>query len=70
MQAEAVRLGAQGRGGFVVPAGHGAQAEHLLSGARPQRDAIGARGRLQGRERVSRIEVGQVSHALLFEQMA
>ena len=47
MQAEAVRIGAQARGGFVVPAGHGAQAQHPLSGARPQRDAIGARGRLQ-----------------------
>ena len=47
MQAEAVRFGAQGRRGFLVPAGHGSQAQHLLSGARPQRDAIGARGRLQ-----------------------
>jgi hypothetical protein len=70
MQAEAVRLGAQGRGGFLLPAGHGAQAQHLLSGARPQRDAIGARGRLQGRERVIGIEVGQVPHALLLDQMA
>jgi hypothetical protein len=34
MQAEAVRIGAQARGGFVVPAGHGSQAQHLLSGAR------------------------------------
>jgi threonine dehydrogenase-like Zn-dependent dehydrogenase len=25
-----------------VPAGHGAQTQHLLSGARPQRDAIDA----------------------------
>ena len=46
MQAEAVRIGAQARGGFVVPAGHGAQAQHLLTGARPQRDAIAAGGRL------------------------
>jgi hypothetical protein len=44
MQVEAVRIGAQGCRGFVVPAGHCAQAQHLLSGARPQRDAIGARG--------------------------
>jgi len=42
MQAELVRIGAQGRRGFLGPAGHGAQAQHLLSGARPQRDAIGA----------------------------
>ena len=47
MQAELVRIGAQGRRGFLGPAGHGAQAQHLLSGARPQRDAMGARGRLQ-----------------------
>ena len=37
MQAEAVRLGAQARGSFPVPAGHGAQAQRLLSGARSQR---------------------------------
>ena len=43
VQAEAVRFGAQ-RPRVFVPAGHGAQAQHPLSGARPQRDAIGARG--------------------------
>jgi len=47
MQAEAVRVGAQGRRGFLVPAGHGSQAQHLLSSARPQSDAIRARGGLQ-----------------------
>lgn len=47
MQAEAVRIGAQARGDFVIPAGHVAKAQRLLSGARPQRDSIGARGRLQ-----------------------
>ena len=47
VQAEAVRVSSQGCGGFLVAAGHGAQAQHPLSGARPQRDAIGARGRLQ-----------------------
>ena len=41
-----------------------------MSGARPQRDAIGARGRLQGHERVMRIDVGQVGHASLFDQIA
>jgi len=40
VQAEAVRIGAQGRRGFLVPAGHGAQAQHLLSGARPQRSLL------------------------------
>ena len=47
MQAEAVRFSAQRLRFFLVPARHGAQVQHLLSGARPQRDAIGARGRLQ-----------------------
>jgi nitronate monooxygenase len=50
VQAEAVRIGAQRRRGFFVPAGHRSQAQHFLSGARPQRDAIGARGRLQRRQ--------------------
>lgn len=62
MQAEPVPLGAQACVGFVVPTRRGSQAQHLLSGARSQRDAIRARGRLQGRERVIRIEVGQVGH--------
>ena len=44
MQAEAVRIGAQRPRGFLVPAGHRAQAQYLLSGARPQRDAIGLQG--------------------------
>jgi len=33
--------------GFLVPSGHRLQTQYLLSGARPERDAIGARGRLQ-----------------------
>ena len=70
MQAEAVRVGAQAHRGFLIPARHGAQAQHLLSGERPQRDAIAARGGLQGRERVIRIDVGQVTHALLLDKMA
>ena len=55
---------------LLVPAGCGAQAKHLMSGARPQRDAIGARGRMQRRERVIGIDVGQVTHALLLDKMA
>ncbi len=34
MQAKAVRFGAQGRRGFLVPAGHRSQGQHLLSGTR------------------------------------
>ena len=51
-------------------AGPGTQAQHLLSGARPQGDAIRARGRLQCPEGIIGIHVGQVGHALLFEQVA
>ena len=43
MQAEAVRIGAQGHR-YCVPAGHGAQVQYLQSGARPQRNSLGARG--------------------------
>ena len=70
MPAEAVRIGAQRRRGFLVPAGYDSQAQHLLSGARPNRDAIGARGRLQCNQRIIRISVGYVAHALLLDQMA
>lgn len=59
MQAEAVRLDAQACGGFVVPSRRGSQAQPLLPGTRPQRDAVGAGGRLQGRERVIGIEVAR-----------
>jgi hypothetical protein len=55
MQAEAVRIGAQVRRGFLIPAAHRSQAEHLLSGARPQGDAIGARGSLDFFEHRARI---------------
>ena len=70
MQAEAVRISAQGHRISFVPARYGSQAQHLLSRARPQRDAIGAGGGLQGRERVIGIDVGHVGHALLFDQIA
>ena len=46
------------------------QCEHLVPGAWPKGDAIGARGRLQGRERVVATDAGQVGHGLLFDQMA
>ena len=47
VQAEPMRIGAQGRRVFFRPAGHRSQAQHPLSGARPQRDAISARRGLQ-----------------------
>jgi hypothetical protein len=47
MQVEAVRIGAQAVRDLLVPAGHRAQAQHLLSGARTQHDPVRARGRLQ-----------------------
>ncbi len=44
MQGEAVRIGAQARRGFLVPARHGSQARHLQSGTRPQRSRSLPRG--------------------------
>ena len=70
MQTEAVRIGAQcWRGGFAAT-GDGLQAQHLVSGARPKGDSIRAGGGLQGLERVIGIDVGHVSHALLFDEIA
>ena len=59
------RNGAQGCGGFHVPARYGSQAQYLLSGTRPQRDAIRARGRMQRRERVIGIDVDQAEDGSL-----
>ena len=56
--------------GILVTACYSLQAQHLLSGTRSQGDSIRARGRLQGLERVVRIDVCQVGHALLFDQIA
>jgi len=60
---------AQGRGGFPVAAGNSAQAQHLLPGAWPQRDVIRARGRLRRQQRIIRIDVAYIPHALLFDQI-
>jgi hypothetical protein len=65
-----VRIGALCWHGGFASTGDGLQAQHLLSGARPKGNAVGARGGLQGPERVIRIDVGQVAHALLFDEIA
>ena len=71
MEAEAVRIGAKaGSAGFPVAAHHGAQTQHLLSGTRIEGDSIGARGGLQGLERVIGSDVGEVGHPLLFNEIA
>ena len=70
MQAETVRFGAQGCRGFLIPAGHRSQTQHLLSGTRIEGDSIGARGGLQGLERVIGSDVGEVGHPLLFNEIA
>ena len=46
------------------------QAEHLLPRARPQGDAVSARGRLQRCERVIAIELGEIGHAFFFDERA
>jgi hypothetical protein len=47
MEAKAVRVGTQLRGGWPVCARHALQTQHFLSRPWPKRDAVGARGRLQ-----------------------
>ena len=70
VQAEAMRIGAQGWCGRLTSAGDGLQAQHLLSRAWPQGNAVGARGRLQGRERLIGLDAGQITHALLLDEHA
>ena len=70
MQAEAVRVDAARLLGVGRPAGDGLQAQYFLPGVRPQRNAVGAGGRLQGRERAIGLGLGQVAHALLFDEVA
>ena len=47
MEAKAVRVGTQLRGGWPVCARHALQTQHFLPRPWPERDAVGARGRLQ-----------------------
>src|SRR3954447_1457404 len=67
MQAETVRVDAARLLGVGRPAGDGLQAQYLLPCGWPQRNAIGAGGRLQGRERAIRLGLRQVGYALLFD---
>ncbi|MEO5862396.1 MAG: hypothetical protein ABIQ03_08035 [Burkholderiales bacterium] len=67
MQAEAVRVGAQGFAGWRWSAGHGLQAQHFPPCAGPTCDAVGAGGHLQRRDRAIRIGVARVDHPLFFD---
>jgi hypothetical protein len=68
MEAEAVRVGAQTWRGWLVWARQALQAQHFLPRPRPERDAVGLRGCLQGLERVIPIRSVEVVHALLFDE--
>ena len=57
-------------GGWRWSTGYGLQTEHFLPRARPKRDAVSARGRLQRRERAIRLDVAQVGHPLFFDEVA
>src|SRR3954467_10011679 len=63
MQAETVRVDAARLLGAGRPAEDGLQAQHFLPGAWPQRNAVCAGGRLQGRERAIGLGLGQVYSA-------
>ena len=53
-----------------IRAQDGLQAQHFAPRPRPERNAIGARRRLQGRERAIGLGLGQVGHAPLFDEVA
>src|SRR3954447_21934171 len=70
MQAETVRVDAARLLRVGRSAGDGLQAQYLLPRVWPQRNAVGAGGRLQGRERAIGLGLRQVGHALLFDEVA
>src|SRR5689334_7462729 len=70
MQAETVRVDAARLLRVGRSAGDGLQAQYFLPGMWPQRNALGTGGRLQGRERAIGLRLGQISHALLFDEVA
>ena len=70
VEAKAVRIDAARLLGVGRSAGDGLQAQYFLPRVWAQRNAIGARRRLQGRERAIRLGLGQVAHALLFDEVA
>jgi hypothetical protein len=65
-----VRVDAAQLRGIARSAGDGLQAQYFLPRPRPQRNAIGARRRLQARKRAIRLSFGQVGYALLFDEVA
>jgi hypothetical protein len=69
MQAKALRADTALLRGPRLLAGDGLQAQYFLARPGPERDAIGAGRRLQGCKRGIRIGVGQVGHALLFNEI-
>jgi len=70
MQAEAVRVDAARLLGVGRPAGDGLQTQHFLPCVWAQGNAVGAGGRLQGRERAIGLGFGQVAQAPLFDEVA
>jgi len=69
MEAEALRVDAADGGQWRL-CREGLQAQHFLARPRPERNAVGAGCRPQGPEREIRIGVGEIAHALLFDEEA
>lgn len=65
MEAKAVPVGSQLLGGRPGCARHAFQTQHFLPRSRPERDAISARGCLQGQKRAFPIRFGKVGWVLL-----
>ena len=68
--AKGVRVGAQYVRRLRGPAGQRLSAQHLVPCAWPECDAVGAGGRLQGRERAVCSDLTQVARPLFFDQIA
>ena len=69
MEAEAVRVDAA-HGGQWRLCREGLQAQHFLARPSPERNAVGAGCRPQRPEHDIRIGVGEIAHALLFDEEA
>ncbi|MCA1603726.1 MAG: hypothetical protein LC776_19495 [Acidobacteria bacterium] len=70
MEAEALLVDTAHGGRRRLAGRDGLQAQHLLPRPGPEGNAVGAGRRPQGPEREIRIAVGEVAHALLFDEEA
>jgi len=70
VEAEPLFVGTALLRGLALVAGNGLQGQHFLTRPGPERDAVGAGGRLQGRHGGIRIGLGHVNHGVFFNEIA